>query len=290
MDWNNMPRQSGLGKGLDALIPGDDNRPNEGGVTLLPIDSIIPNPRQPRTTMHPDELQELANSIREHGIIQPLIVSREHDGSHYILIAGERRLEAARLAKLESIPVILRQVSDQDRLELALIENVQRADLLPLETAEAYRQLNEEFNLSHEEISQKVGKSRVSVSNTLRLLKLPEKVKSALMDGEISEGHARAILALTSTQAQLAVLDMIERNNLSVRQAEELIRKYGGVRQKPTSVSRSLSPDMTEIEDRMRVALGTKVSLHPGQKGGSITIHYYSDEELNRLIDQILKG
>jgi ParB family chromosome partitioning protein len=285
-----MPRQSGLGKGLDALIPGDDNRPDESGVIFLPIEAIIPNPRQPRTTMRPEELQELADSIREHGIIQPLIVSREHDGSHYILIAGERRLEAARLAKLQSIPVILRQVDDQERLELALIENVQREDLMPLETAEAYRQLNEEFDLSHEAISQQVGKSRVSVSNTLRLLKLPDKVKSALREGGISEGHARALLALSSTQAQLAILDMIERSGLSVRQTEELVRKYGGVRQKTAVTGKGLSPEMAEIEDRLRLTLGTKVSLHPGQKGGSITIQYFSDEELNRLIDHITGG
>jgi ParB family chromosome partitioning protein len=285
-----MPRQSGLGKGLDALIPGDDNRPAENGVTYLPINAIIPNPRQPRTSINPEELQELADSIREHGIIQPLIVSHEPDGNHYVLIAGERRLEAARLAKLDSIPVILRQVNDQDRLELALIENVQRADLMPLETAEAYRHLHEEFNLSHEEISRRVGKSRVSVSNTMRLLKLPDKVKTALLQGSISEGHARAMLALTSPQAQLAVLEVIERNGLNVRQTEELVRKYGGVQQKGPAAGKSLTPELSAIEDRMRAVLGTKVSLHPGQKGGSITIQYYSDEELNRLIDQILKG
>jgi ParB family transcriptional regulator, chromosome partitioning protein len=285
-----MPRQSGLGKGLDALIPGGDTQPVEGGVTQLPIESIVPNPRQPRTSINAEELQELADSIREHGILQPLIVSREPDGSHYVLIAGERRLEAARLANLKFIPVIMRQVTDQDRLELALIENIQRADLMPLETAEAYRQLSDEFHLSHEEISLRVGKSRVSVSNTLRLLKLPDKVKSALLQGSISEGHARSLLALSSTQAQLAVLELIERNGLNVRQTEELVRKYSGVSHKPPAKSRGLSPEMIEIEDRMRSVLGTKVSLHPGQKGGSITIHYFSDEELNRLIDQILKG
>jgi ParB family chromosome partitioning protein len=285
-----MPRQSGLGKGLDALIPGGDTQPGEGGMTQLPIEAIVPNPRQPRTSINAEELQELANSIREHGILQPLIVSREPDGSHYVLIAGERRLEAARLANLKFIPVILRQVTDQDRLELALIENIQREDLMPLETAEAYRQLSDEFHLSHEEISQRVGKSRVSVSNTLRLLKLPDKIKSALLQGSISEGHARSLLALSSAQAQLAVLEMIERNGLNVRQTEELVRKYSGNSQKSPAKSRGLSPEMIEIEDRMRSVLGTKVSLHPGQKGGSITIHYFSDEELNRLIDQILKG
>ncbi|MGA9398731.1 MAG: ParB/RepB/Spo0J family partition protein [Anaerolineaceae bacterium] len=285
-----MPRQSGLGKGLDALIPGGENQPGEGGITYIPVESVVPNPRQPRTRINPEELQELAESIREHGIIQPLIVSRAPEDNHYVLIAGERRLEAARLINLQSIPVILRQANDQDRLELALIENVQRADLLPLETAEAYRQLNEDFNLSHEEISQRVGKSRVSVSNTLRLLKLPEKVKTALLEGSISEGHARALLALSSTQSQMALLEMIVRNGLNVRQTEELVRKYAGIRQPVPKNEKTIAPELLEIEDRIRAMLGTKVSLRAGQKGGSITIYYYSDEELNRLIDQLLKG
>ncbi|MGB8253567.1 MAG: ParB/RepB/Spo0J family partition protein [Anaerolineaceae bacterium] len=285
-----MPRQSGLGKGLDALIPGGENQPGEGGITYIPVESVVPNPRQPRARINPEELQELAESIREHGIIQPLIVSRAPEGNHYVLIAGERRLEAARLINLQSIPVILRQANDQDRLELALIENVQRADLLPLETAEAYRQLNEDFNLSHEEISQRVGKSRVSVSNTLRLLKLPEKVKTALLEGSISEGHARALLALSSTQSQMALLEMIVRNGLNVRQTEELVRKYAGIRQPVPKTEKTIAPELLEIEDRIRAMLGTKDSLRAGQKGGSITIYYYSDEELNRLIDQLLKG
>jgi ParB family chromosome partitioning protein len=285
-----MSRQSGLGKGLDALIPGANNVPVEGGVTYIPIESVSPNPRQPRVNINPEELKELAESIREHGIIQPLIVSREKEGDRFILIAGERRLEAARLAKLQSIPAILREVNDQDRLELALIENVQRADLMPLETAEAYRQLNEDFNLSHEEISQRVGKSRVSVSNTLRLLKLPDKVKAALLDGSISEGHARALLGMSSAQAQMAVMEMIVRNGLNVRQTEELVRKYTGTHQVASKTGKSMPPELQQIEDRMRATLGTKVRLHQGLKGGNITIYYFSDEELNRLLDQLLKG
>ncbi len=285
-----MARQSGLGKGLDALIPSGDNQPGEGGIVFVPVESVVPNPRQPRTRIDPEELKELAESIREHGIIQPLIVSRAPEDNQYILIAGERRLEAARLANLQSIPVILRQVSDQDRLELALIENVQRSDLMPLETAEAYRQLNEDFKLSHEEISQRVGKSRVSVSNTLRLLKLPEKVKTALLEGSISEGHARALLALSSAQAQLAVMETVVRNGLNVRQTEELVRKYTGIRHPAPKIENPITPELLEIEDRIRTTLGTKVNLRPGQKGGSITIYYYSNEELNRLIDQLLKG
>lgn len=284
-----MPRQSGLGKGLNALIPGGDNEPVEGGVLLVPIESIMPNPRQPRAKINPEELMELADSIREHGIIQPPIVSHDQNNDSYVLIAGERRLEAARLAKLKLIPVIIREASDQDRLELALVENVQRSDLKPLETAEAFRLLSEEFHLSHEDISRRVGKSRVSVSNTLRLLKLPDKVKTALQDGTISEGHGRAMLALSSPQAQMAVLEIILRNSLTVRQTEELVRKYGGKYKLERKVEKTTLPEIHEIEDRMRSVLGTKVNLHPGQKGGSITIFYYSDEELNRLIDQILK-
>jgi ParB family chromosome partitioning protein len=256
----------------------------------VPVELVVPNPRQPRNRIDPDELKELAESIREHGIIQPVIVSRSPAGDQYILIAGERRLEAARLAGLQSIPVILRQASDQDRLELALIENVQRTDLMPLETAEAYRQLNEDFNLSHEEISQRVGKSRVSVTNTLRLLKLPDKVKTAMLEGSITEGHARVLLGLSSSQAQLAVMETIIRDGLNVRQTEVLVRKYAGIRHPVPKTGKPIAPELLEIEDRMRTTLGTKVNLRPGQKGGSITIYYYSNEELNRLIDQLLKG
>lgn len=285
-----MARHSGLGKGLDALIPSEENQAGNGGVMSVPIDSIVPNPRQPRSTIDPQELQELADSIREHGIIQPLILTRKSNSTGYTLIAGERRLEAARLAGLRNVPAIFRQATDQDRLELALIENVQRADLLPLETAEAYRQLNEEFNLSHEDIAQRVGKSRVSVSNTLRLLKLPERIKAALQDGTLTEGHARALLALSATQAQLAIFEMIKSKGLNVRQVEVLVREYSGTRSSSPKTNPPLSPELNEVEERLRLALGTKVTLHNGKKGGSITIHYYSDEELNRLIDHISGG
>jgi ParB family chromosome partitioning protein len=193
-----MAKKPGLGRGLDALIPG--SKPTiteeEHQVSELPIERILPNPHQPRSIMGDEELQELAQSIREHGIIQPLLVIPKNDREEYVLIAGERRLRAAKLAGLQKVPVIFRQASDQEHLELALIENVQRADLSPLETADAYEQLNKEFNLSHEEIAKRVGKSRVSVTNTIRLLKLPEKVKLALAKNDISEGHARTILAL----------------------------------------------------------------------------------------------
>src|SRR5512136_1163994 len=201
-----MPQKSGLGRGLGALIPGGENTFTENGAMLVPVNMISPNPRQPRSTSHPQKLDELTASVREHGVLQPLIVTPGDPAGHYILIAGERRLQAARLAGLTSVPVVIRQATDQQRLELAIIENVQRYDLSPLEEAEAYRQLAEDFSLSHEAIASRVGKNRVTITNTLRLLKLPDSVKNALIEGRIAEGHARALLALATPDAQGAAL------------------------------------------------------------------------------------
>lgn len=282
-----MARKGGLGKGLDALIPGDFSAPQVESDNFVPINSIIPNPRQPREIMDEDNLNDLANSIREHGIIQPLIVTREPMSETHVLIAGERRLRAAKLAGLESVPVIIRSANEQERLELALIENVQRADLSPLETAEAYRKLADEFNLSHEEISARVGKGRVAVTNTMRLLKLPEQAKKALAEGKISEGHGRALLGLPTTQAQLAALQTVLKNELNVRQTEELIRKLGG--QKPPAMpAKPIDPGIKEIEERLCERLGTRVTLTHGQKGGTVTIHYYSEEELSGLLERLI--
>jgi ParB family chromosome partitioning protein len=283
-----MARKGGLGKGLDALIPSQDSSQPETGASFLPVDLIIANPRQPRQVMDEDGLKELAASIREHGIIQPLIVTTEPATGQYVLIAGERRLRAARLAGLQQVPVLIRQATDQERLELALIENVQRADLSPLETAEAYLQLNEEFGLSHEEIADQVGKSRVAVTNTLRLLKLAEPVRKALAEGKISEGHARALLGLNSASAQVAAAQVIIAKDLTVRQAEEYIRNLMGTRS-PTSIPRPPAPEVQALEEQLRAYLGTRVSLHKGKKGGSLTIHFFSDEELTALVSQILR-
>jgi ParB family chromosome partitioning protein len=283
-----MAKKSGLGKGLDALIPGADTTGPEGGGQFVPISAIQPNPRQPRVSMQDDTLLDLANSIREHGILQPLIVTQDLDTQQYTLIAGERRLRAAKMAGLESVPVIVRNASEQQRLELALIENLQRADLSPLETAEAYRQLAEEFGLSHEEIAERVNKSRVAVTNTLRLLKLPESVRQALANEQISEGHARALLALSTPQAQNAVLQIVLNRSLSVRQTEELVRMYAGERP-PREPKPEPPPEIRSLEERLREFFGTRVTLKHGKKGGSLIIHYYSDEELNSLIAQILK-
>jgi len=283
-----MPQKSGLGRGLGALIPGGDNAPTENGVMLVSVDLISPNPRQPRSTSHPLELDELTASVREHGVLQPLIVTPGDLAGQYVLIAGERRLQAARLAGLVTVPVIVRQATDQQRLELAIIENVQRFDLSPLEAAEAYRQLAEDFGLSHEDIAARVGKSRVAVTNTLRLLKLPDAVKNALIEGRISEGHARSLLALPTAESQTAALRTVVTNGLNVRQTEELVRKLTGEKpaQKPKQV---VLPEVAELEERLRSSLGTKVTLRSGRKGGTLTIRYYSNEELDALMARLLK-
>ena len=281
-----MTQKTGLGRGLDALILGSE-RPTAGSVRELPVAKIHPNPHQPRTRMDPVDMEELAASIREHGVIQPLIVTESDQPGGYTLIAGERRLLAAQQAGLAAVPAIIREASDQQRLELALIENLQRTDLGPLEAAEAFRQLAEDFTLSHEEIAIRVGKSRTAVTNTLRLLKLPPNVRQALADGQISEGHARALLALPSPQSQTAVLGTINSRGLSVRQTEALVRKLaaGEPSHKETAPR---SPEIVVLEDSLRASLGTKVTLNQRRKGGTVVIHYYSDEELTAIIDRIV--
>ena len=304
-----MPQRPGLGKGLDALIPSlppaQQPASDEGGLSQLSVDAIVRNPRQPREQFDPKALEELTASIREHGIIQPLIVTPRPSGE-YTLIAGERRLEAAKLAGLRTVPVVLRQASDRDLLELALIENIQRAELNPLEEADAYRQLTEEFGLSHEEVARRVGKSRPAVSNTLRLLQLSDTVKAALVESyshldendqdieqqseskfRLSEGHARSLLRLPTHQAQDAALRTIEAGKLNVRQTEELVQRWGGEK-KPPVPKKAPPPEVTDLERRLESSLETEVKLRHSKKGGTITIRYYSDEELDKLLGRLL--
>ncbi len=282
-----MPPRSGLGKGLDALIPTGQKTSGtggEGGITQIPIDLIQRNPRQPREKFDLEELDHLAASIREHGVIQPLIVSPGKN-EIYTLVAGERRLQAARNAGLKTVPVVIRHATDQQLLELALIENVQRADLNAIEEAEAYQHLEKEFKLSHEEIATRVGKNRSTVTNTIRLLEAAAAVKQALVNGQITEGHARSMLKL-SAKAQEELLNKIVTLDLSVRTTEMLAKKYLG--QKPVSKKRvSSSADVIDVERRLRSSLGTKVSLKHGKKGGTVTIYYYSDEELDSLLEKL---
>jgi ParB family transcriptional regulator, chromosome partitioning protein len=277
----------GLGKGLDALIPrGDFQSDSPQGTQQIAIQSISPNPSQPRNQFSEDSLSDLARSIKEHGILQPLILTPNREDDSYILIAGERRLRAAEIAGLEFVPAIIRDASELERLEFALIENIQREDLSAVEAALAYQRLNDEFGMSHEEISVSVGKSRTAITNTIRLLNLPEEVLSAIQTGQISEGHARALLGLTTKKPQLAALEIIIKNGLNVRQAEDLVRKYSGSRPKEKSNKPEISPEVKEFENELRTILGTKVTLNHGDKGGTVTIHYYSQEELEALINR----
>jgi ParB family chromosome partitioning protein len=289
-----MAKHSGLGKGLDALIP--TGFKSEGsavaetpmapdGILMIPVEQITPNPRQPRSHFKESALAELAASIREHGIIQPLLVSRNENGPGYTLVAGERRLQASQRAGLKEVPVIVRQTTDQQRLELALIENIQRADLNPLEEANAYRQLADEFHLSHEEIATRVGKSRVAVTNTLRLLNLPATIQKSLVDGEITEGHARALLGLTNPRAMESALQTVLFHSLTVRQTEELVNKLKGEKPAPVLKDGS-SPEEKSLEEFIRASLSQKVNVKIGKDGssGSLTLHYGSEEEFQELM------
>jgi ParB family chromosome partitioning protein len=280
-----MPAKRGLGRGLDALIPGPEAP--AVGVSQLPVSAIGRNPRQPRARLNPTDLEELANSIREHGVIQPLIVAQTAYPGQYTLIAGERRLEASRLAGLATVPAIVREATEQQLLEVALVENIQRADLGPLETALAYKHLADDFGLSHEDIASKVGKKRVTVTNTMRLLKLPQRLLEALAAGEITEGHARALLQLTTAEAQLAAFATAVRKGLSVRQTEELIHQMQGEKP-PRPARRAKNPEAEDLAARLRDRLNTKVSLRRGPNGGTIVLHFYSDEELNSIAEAIL--
>jgi ParB family chromosome partitioning protein len=283
-----MSRRRSLGKGLDALIPSTEGGTTPSGeqVHALAVDRIQPNPRQPRKSFDKEELQGLSDSIAEHGVLQPLVVAQPEGEDIYVLIAGQRRLEAARLAGLTEVPAILRQATEQQLLEWALIENLQREDLNPIEAAQGYQQLVDDFGMSHDAIAEKVGKSRSSVSNTLRLLKLTEAAAKAIVQGEVSEGHGRALLGLDSPKAQDAALGTVITRGLNVRQTEELVRKLSGQR-RPRKKEASRSPEETAVEEDLRQALGTKVSLRRGRSGGTITLHFYSDEELEALIERL---
>jgi len=287
-----MPSKArgGLGRGLGALIPTGGP---PAGLRRVSIDAIVPNPQQPRTIFDPDALQELADSIREMGLIQPLIVHQVAEGedegrpSRYELITGERRWRAARLAGLRHVDVIVKEATPMEMLELALVENIQRADLNPLEEARAYEQLQQEFGLTQERIAERVGRSRASVANALRLLRLPEEIKEALMAGDITEGHARALLMLDDDDDQLRIFRSVRKRQLSVRQAEELVRRAQRS-SGDTARQRTRAPETVALENDFREALGTKVELYRTRKGGRLVIHFYSEEELQALYDRLV--
>lgn len=279
-----VERHSGLGRGLTSLIP---QRGQHAPTTEIPLERIRPNPRQPRQRMDPTELESLAASIREHGVLQPILVTETLDG--YQLVAGERRFRASQQAGLERIPAVIRQLADRDQLELALVENLQRADLGPMEEAHAYHSLATDFAMTHDQIAQRVGRAKSTITNTIRLLDLDPSVQEALLDGRLSAGHARAIGGLPIEQQARVVTSVVDQE-FSVRQTEELVRRLREPRVAASPAKRTLDPDLERVEDDLRRRLGTKVTLARSRKGGRIIIEFYSDEELAQLYDRLIGG
>lgn len=278
-----------LGKGLDALISKETmDKLNPAYIPDLPIEQIIANPYQPRAEMNPEKLVELSDSIREHGIIEPLIVTKK-SATQYELIAGERRWRAAKLAQLEHVPVVIKEASPQQMLELAVVENVQREDLNPLEEALAFEHLVKMFGLTHKDIATKVGYSRPAVANKLRLLALPNELKRLLLEDKISEGHARALLGLNSPEAMEAAGKIIVRDQLSVRAVEELVRRLNQGHKEPQKRSMRIVDEYTmNLEGSLQKRYGEKVKLFRSAKGGKIVIPFSDDKELEAIYKSLV--
>ncbi len=270
-----------LGKGLGALIPGDETSPDEAvNYKMVPLDRIRANPMQPRRDFNEERLRELADSFKINGIMQPLVVKKSDSG--YAVIAGERRFRAARMAGLEKVPaVILEEIDNTRMLEMALVENIQRENLNPLELAEAYQRLIDQCHLTQNDLALRLGKSRATVANQLRLLNLPESVQNLIRDGRLTEGHARAILTMASEKEMLAMADSIINHTLSVRQVEQAVRRQ----KKRRLVPKKKLPELMEIENYLKQLLGTAVKITHGLKRGKIEIEYYGNEDLERLLE-----
>ncbi|NLP15282.1 MAG: ParB/RepB/Spo0J family partition protein [Clostridium sp.] len=280
--------KKGLGKGLGALISAANEEVKENkGVIELRINEIEPNINQPRKKFDDEKLHKLSESIKKHGVVQPIIVKKEDNT--YRIVAGERRWRAARMAGLKSVPVIIRELSNKQVMEVALIENLQREDLNPIEEAEAFEKLLNEYNLTQEELSESIGKSRSAISNTIRLLGLPEKIKSCLINQEISSGHARAILSIEDKNLQEKVCSEIIEKNLTVRQTESLVKRYlsEGKKENREKKEKENRDEFLKIEENLQGIFGTKVRLVSNNKKGKIMIEYYSEDELDRLLTLI---
>ena len=280
-----MNQKKVLGRGLGALIPqkGEPAMPAAGGMAEIPLEQIAMNPYQPRKTFKESSIEELARSVRQHGIVQPLVVTRA--GDQYKLIAGERRYRAAQRAGLHSVPVVIKEmVQEGEALQIALIENIQREDLNPMEEAMAYRQLHEEFGLTQEEISRRVGKERSTIANFLRLLRLPESVKSLLAGGQLSMGHARALLAVETAKKQEQLAERVVKRNLNVRQTEMLAAERTA---KPVKKEKQKDVFTRDAEERLTRTLRTKVEIDRKRRGGVIHIRFASEDDLIRIYDDL---
>lgn len=283
-----MAKQVGLGKGLSALISSGQLEETGGYNKNFDITKIKPNPYQPRMHIEPDQLVEIADSIREHGIIQPLIITKDDKGDGYLLIAGERRFRAAQLAGMKTVPAVIKEASKQEMLELALIENVQRKDLNPLEEALAFKQLQDEFGLTHSQVGKKMGMSRVAVTNKIRLLNLPKEVRESVLKGHLTEGHARALLGLTEKSSLIAASNIVLRRNLSVRETEDLVRKINFGKSSTETRQSKFDKESREFLDRLSKKLGYTAKIQQMSKGGKITIRFTNKEELTDLMDKLL--
>jgi len=280
-----VAKRKALGRGLSALFPDTVIAETDKGFFYCPVESISPNPHQPRQNFSDSELTQLADSIKEKGVIQPILVSRIKDG--FQLIAGERRWRAAQKAGLDKIPVLIRDVSPAETLELALIENIQRKDLNPIEESSAYQELVEKFHLTQEALSKRVGKDRSTIANFLRLLKLPAIIQQDLIDGRLTTGHARVLVAMESLSVQMEIRDRIIKKSLSVRQTEDLVKKIVTLK-KPKSPKTEIDHYIDSLSKDLQKSLGTKVIIRRKGKKGKIIIDFYSDEDLSRLIDHLL--
>lgn len=285
--------KTSLGTGLSSLIPNKLNKENntplrKGGfvnsneVIKIPIENVVPNPKQPRKYFAEENLKELAESIKEHGVIQPIIVTGT-DGK-YELIAGERRLQASKLAKMNEIPAIVRLATSQQKLELALVENIQRHNLNAIEEAKAYQELHNEFNLTQEEIAKRTGKSRSAIANIIRLLELPIEIQRGVIEEKITEGHARAILGLDNPEKQRALYELILKNNLTVRAVEDKVREITVHTHKRKTLKQA-NPYIQDLEDNIQQKLGTKVKIKKKGTTGKITIDFYSEEEFKKVVE-----
>jgi len=286
-DDGKRANKHGLGRGLDSLIPTSIDEMGEevkvNATDFISVSLIDPNPHQPRQNFEEVSLSELASSIREHGILQPLLLTPNED--RYQLIAGERRLRAAKIAGLKEVPVIIRTLDDQSKLELALIENVQRENLNPIEAAYSYKKLMDEFNLTQDEVARKVGKARSTIANTIRLLSLPAEIKAALSRGVITEGHARTLLGIENKEEQLLLFQNMVSGKITVRQAESRSSRVRG-----NTLTQPKDPDFEAAEKKLEETLGSKVVIKSKSKGGQIVINYYNFEDLERIYKKIINS
>jgi len=274
-----------LGKGLGALIP-EGEESDRNSIVEIKITDIEANDKQPRKAFNDATLADLSESIKEHGVVQPIIVRKL--GSSYQIVAGERRWRAARLAGKKTIPAIIKECSNLEVMELALIENLQREDLNSIEEAMAYKSLIEEYNMTQEEISKKIGKSRPAIANSLRLLQLPQEIKNMIAEGKISQGHARALLSISGEKKQLDMAEKIIAQQLNVRQIEKLAKDTKQKKKKEV-LTDAYQIEINQLEERLRAVLGTKVTIHHRKNRGSIEIEYYSDEEFDRIFELLEK-